>query len=100
MSTLFSYVPLVARAQTDIYCSPIYPTAIPIEAVEKNPLIALVITAYGGHIGFVEGLTIHETNFFDRLFIQFVKPFFALALEGRLKDLIGDADNTLEEVQQ
>ena len=55
-----------------------------------------MITAYGGHIGFVEGLTIHETNLFDRLFLQFVKPLFELVEERKLKELFGEKGLLLE----
>ena len=48
----------------------------------------MVLTSYGGHIGFIEGITIHKTNYMERLFAQFAKGIFELVEVGRLKELI------------
>uniref|UniRef100_A0A8C5KBS6 Abhydrolase domain containing 3 n=1 Tax=Jaculus jaculus TaxID=51337 RepID=A0A8C5KBS6_JACJA len=50
-----------------------YFTAIPIETAKKNPNVALVLTSYGGHIGFLEGIWPRQCTYMDRVFKQFVQ---------------------------
>lgn len=45
--------------------------AIPLDAIKKNPNMAIILTDYGGHIGFVEGPTIRSRSFVERLFHQY-----------------------------
>ncbi|XP_030068683.1 phospholipase ABHD3 [Microcaecilia unicolor] len=47
--------------------------AIPIESAKQNPNVALVITSFGGHIGFLEGIWPRQHTYMDRLFKQFVQ---------------------------
>ncbi|XP_012559199.1 phospholipase ABHD3 isoform X1 [Hydra vulgaris] len=47
--------------------------SIPLEAIKNNPNMALILTDYGGHIGFVEGLTVRDRSFVERLFNQYIK---------------------------
>ena len=66
-------------------------TAIPLDALAQNPLVAMVLTSYGGHIGFVEGAGIEGTNYMERLFVQFTKEIFELVEKGRLQEVIEEA---------
>lgn len=50
-----------------------FPQAIPIETAKQNPNVALVLTSYGGHIGFLEGLWPRQSTYMDRVFKQFVQ---------------------------
>ncbi|XP_057309633.1 phospholipase ABHD3-like isoform X2 [Hydractinia symbiolongicarpus] len=45
--------------------------SIPLDAIKKNPNMAIILTDYGGHIGFVEGPTIRSRSFVERLFHQY-----------------------------
>lgn len=49
------------------------PQAIPIETAKQNPNVALVLTSYGGHIGFLEGIWPRQSTYMDRVFKQFVQ---------------------------
>lgn len=49
------------------------PQAIPIETAKQNPNVALVLTSYGGHIGFLEGIWPRQCTYMDRVFKQFVQ---------------------------
>lgn len=51
----------------------------------------MVLTSYGGHIGFVEGAGIEGTNYMERLFVQFTKGIFELVEKGRLQEVIDEA---------
>nr|XP_019841980.1 PREDICTED: phospholipase ABHD3 [Bos indicus] len=53
--------------------SPIFHQAIPIETAKQNPNVALVLTSYGGHIGFLEGIWPRQSTYMDRVFKQFVQ---------------------------
>ena len=61
------------------------------ESLAQNPLVSMVLTAYGGHIGFVEGLTFHQTNYMERLFVQFTKGIFELVSKDKLKEVVEQA---------
>ncbi|CAJ0928408.1 unnamed protein product [Ranitomeya imitator] len=50
--------------------------AIPVESAKQNPNVALVLTAYGGHIGFLEGIWPRQQTYMDRIFKQFVQAVF------------------------
>uniref|UniRef100_W5M1C3 Phospholipase ABHD3 n=2 Tax=Lepisosteus oculatus TaxID=7918 RepID=W5M1C3_LEPOC len=50
--------------------------AIPVEAVRQNPNLAMLVTAHGGHIGFLEGLWPRHSTYMDRVFRQFIKAIF------------------------
>lgn len=47
--------------------------AIPVETAKQNPNVALVLTSYGGHIGFLEGIWPRQSTYMDRVFKQFVQ---------------------------
>ncbi|XP_061452751.1 phospholipase ABHD3 [Rhineura floridana] len=47
--------------------------AIPVEIAKQNPNVALILTSYGGHIGFLEGLWPRRCTYMDRVFKQFVQ---------------------------
>lgn len=49
------------------------PQAIPVETAKQNPNVALVLTSYGGHIGFLEGIWPRQCTYMDRVFKQFVQ---------------------------
>lgn len=73
-------------------CSHWFPiTAIPLEALAQNPMVSMVLTSYGGHIGFVEGITIHKSNYMERLFSQFAKGIFELVKKDKLKEIHEEA---------
>lgn len=55
------------------YCHPVWSEAIPIETAKQNPNVALVLTSYGGHIGFLEGIWPRQSTYMDRVFKQFVQ---------------------------
>ncbi|NP_001089426.1 abhydrolase domain containing 3 S homeolog [Xenopus laevis] len=50
--------------------------AIPVETARQNPNVALVLTSYGGHIGFLEGIWPKKQTYMDRIFKQFVQAIF------------------------
>lgn len=54
-------------------------------------MVSMVLTSYGGHIGFVEGLTIHKSNYMERLFSQFAKGIFELVEKDQLKEILKEA---------
>ena len=65
--------------------------AIPLEALEQNPMVSMVLTSYGGHIGFIEGVTMHKTNYMERLFSQFAKGIFELVEKDKLKEILEES---------
>ena len=46
--------------------------ALPFEAVEKSAMVTLVVTAYGGHIGFLEGVLPTRQMLTDRVCKEFL----------------------------
>ncbi|KAG2468671.1 ABHD3 Phospholipase, partial [Polypterus senegalus] len=49
---------------------------IPVESARRLPNVALVITARGGHVGFLEGFFPQGESYMDRLFGQFIWAVF------------------------
>ena len=58
-----------------------HPIALPYEAVEKSTMVTLVVTAYGGHIGFLEGILPTRQMLTDRV----CKEFLLAMKQYRLK---------------
>lgn len=51
-------------------------TAFPLTIVQDLPNVALLLTAHGGHIAFLQGLFPRGESFMDRLLGQFVQAVF------------------------
>lgn len=51
-------------------------TAFPVPIVQSLPNVALLLTARGGHIAFLQGLFPRGESFMERLFGQFVRAVF------------------------
>ncbi|XP_077348681.1 phospholipase ABHD3 isoform X2 [Lithobates pipiens] len=67
-------IPVLCLNAVDDVFSPGH--AIPVECAKQNPNVALVLTAYGGHIGFLEGIWPRQQTYMDRIFKQFVQAIF------------------------
>ncbi|XP_074905871.1 protein ABHD1 isoform X2 [Buteo buteo] len=63
---------------------------IPVEAARHLPHVALLVTAHGGHLGFLEGLCPRPGSYMERLFAQFISAVFEHREE--LQQLEGDGD--------
>lgn len=51
-------------------------TAFPLTIVRELPNVALLLTAHGGHIAFLQGLFPRGESYMDRLLGQFVEAAF------------------------
>ncbi|XP_039184530.1 phospholipase ABHD3 [Crotalus tigris] len=67
-------IPVLCLNSLDDVFSPNH--AIPVEIAKQNTNIALILTSYGGHIGFLEGLWPRKCTYMDRIFKQFVQAVF------------------------
>ncbi|XP_078253424.1 phospholipase ABHD3 isoform X5 [Rhinoraja longicauda] len=67
-------VPVLCLNALDDVFSPAY--AIPMQSAKLNPNVALLLTAHGGHIGFLEGIFPRQMTYMDRLFKQFIQAVF------------------------
>ena len=54
----------------------IFLPAIPKDEAKLNPLLCILVTSHGGHIGFLEGKNPFGTNYVERVAQQFVKAVF------------------------
>lgn len=83
---LFQLCKMLSDINIEIYIS-----GIPVEAANKSSHVAIVVTARGGHIGFMEGMFPTNTYYSDRLYGQLVKGIFS-NLEA-MKKLKKEADD-------
>lgn len=56
--------------------SPPFLTAFPLNTVQDLPNVALLLTAHGGHIAFMQEMFPRGEGFMDRVFGQFVQAVF------------------------
>uniref|UniRef100_A0A3Q0R787 Phospholipase ABHD3 n=1 Tax=Amphilophus citrinellus TaxID=61819 RepID=A0A3Q0R787_AMPCI len=69
-------VPILCLNAADDPFSP--QNAFPVNIVQELPNVALVLTAHGGHIAFLQGLFPRGESYMERLFGQFVVFYSAL----------------------
>lgn len=67
-------VPILCLNAADDPFSPQH--AFPVNIVQDLPNVALLLTAHGGHIAFLEGLFPRGESYMERLFGQFVQAVF------------------------
>lgn len=56
--------------------SPPFPSAFPLHTVQDLPNVALLLTAHGGHIAFLQDMFPRGEGFMERVFGQFVQAVF------------------------
>ncbi|KAK7007486.1 Phospholipase abhd3, partial [Halocaridina rubra] len=80
-------VPLVCLSAADDPFQPM--EGIPVEAANNSSHVAIIVTARGGHIGFMEGVIPTNTYYSDRLYGQLIKGIFSNLEE--IKDIQREA---------
>ena len=78
---------LLEKSCIVLHCVLVFLAAIPFDSLEQNSMVAMALTEAGGHIGFMEGLTVNRTNYLDRIFIQFSDAIFKLGKQNNLNPL-------------
>ena len=73
-------VPLLCLSSADDPFAPLH--SIPIDLIKKCPNVVLVLTDYGGHTSFVEGVFPFGQSYMDRLAGQFAKAIFEQGLKS------------------
>lgn len=54
-----------------MYCT----VGLPFEEIEHNSETVMVVTSYGGHFGFIEGLYPNKKTWMDRAVLQILATF-------------------------
>ncbi|XP_042226126.1 phospholipase ABHD3-like [Homarus americanus] len=81
-------VPLLCLSAADDPFQPM--EGIPVEAANKSSHVAIIVTARGGHIGFMEGVFPTNTYYSDRIYKQLVNGIFSNL--DKIKEVKREAD--------
>jgi len=77
-------IPLLSLNAADDVFSPEH--SIPVHLTETNPNIAFVVTAKGGHIGFMEGMNPKQMGYNDCVFFEFIQTIRTAIESGQLNN--------------
>jgi abhydrolase domain-containing protein 1/3 len=67
-------IPLLNLSAADDPFAPI--SSLPLEKIKQCPNVIMALTAFGGHIGFTEGLLPIGAGYADRMMCQYVRAIF------------------------